>query len=137
MIPEVTAEEIEAGRKAWPHIPDEQLPDEIRRAKISTDMRERAAQHLENLKRTARRERIAAGMPEFGDCDAQHDIVCPHCGNWMPGEILPVHQLTPNHIQRRHFEVECAHCKEHIGCKAEVRFSFTTFKLDVIEEQAS
>lgn len=134
MTPDVTPEEIKAGRMAWPHLEDEDLPEAIRRAKANAEIRMRASEHLETLVRTARRERIAAGRPEFGDCDAQHDIVCPHCGNWAPAEILPLHQLTPNHIQRRHFEIECAHCREHIGCRAEVAFSFTTFKLDAAEK---
>jgi len=131
MIPEVTEQEMEAGREAWPHLSDEQLPDRIRQTKITADVRERVQKTLQTRARNSRRERIAAGTPALDDCESQDDIVCPHCGNWMPGLILPLEQLAPSHIKRRHFEVECAHCREHIGCRAEVRFSFTTFKLEV------
>ena len=130
MIPEVTAEEIDAGRVAWPHLTDEQLPDHIRRTKAHAHVREASRAHMETVRRSSRRERIANNVQDPGDLESQPEIVCPHCGHWMPGEVLPVKQMTGTHLTQRHFEVECAHCREHIGCRAEVKYTFTTFELD-------
>lgn len=106
----------------------EYTPEEIKRIEDHTH---RVMQEREERKaryRLSRRERIAAEKPEWTDCADEEDVVCPYCGNWQPGDTLPLQELQPRLHEGRNFEVRCGSCKQSFGCRAAVNYSFTTFK---------
>jgi hypothetical protein len=73
--------------------------------------------------RDARAERIAAGIPDPGDCQDHQDVVCPHCGNWHPGK-----GPTEDHHQR------CASCAKwfDVHVRTEYRFSSSKSEPDTV-----